>query len=101
MAAQSSGGTVISNTIGGQALDNLVDWSSLSIDESRAVATSYSQWFAEGASGDVNAWAGGASPNSVFMQTELPTLLSNPNVNSVTIYDAYNTSTTRIIYPRH
>jgi RHS repeat-associated protein len=99
IAANASGGTTISQTVGGQALNNLVDWSSMTVAESRAVATPYSQLFAQQASGPVRAWAGGASADSVFLKTELPTLLGNPAVSKITIMDAINTSKTRIIYP--
>jgi hypothetical protein len=99
IAANASGGTTISQTVGGQALDNLVDWSSMTVAESRSVATPYSKWMAEQASGPVRAWAGGASADSVFLQAELPALLRNPAVNKITILDAINTSKTRIIYP--
>jgi YD repeat-containing protein len=97
-AAMASGGTTISQTVGGRALDELVDWPSLTIEESRALATPYSRWFAEQASGPVRAWAGGASPDSVFLKTELPALLGNPNVTQVQIMDAINTARTTIIY---
>jgi hypothetical protein len=94
-----SDGITIGKTSGGIMLDQLVDWSNMTIEQSRIASTPYSKFFAEQASGPINAWAGGASIDSVFMQTELPTLINNPQVNKIIILDAVNTSKIKIIYP--
>ena len=100
LAAEASGGTTISRTMGGQALNRLVDWGSMSMAESRVFAAPYSRMFAEQASGPVRAWTGGASSESVWRQAELPALLRNPKVTKITILDASRPEVTRIIYPR-
>jgi len=100
LAADASGGTTIGKTTGGQAIDRLVDWSSMTMQESREFASPYSKIFAEQSSGPVRSWAGGTSWESVWRQTELPTLLRNPDVTKITILDAARPEVTRIIYPR-
>jgi RHS repeat-associated protein len=100
LAANASGGTTIGSTAGGQALDRIVDWESMSMQESRAFAAPYSEMFAEQASGPIRSWAGGASLESVWRQTELPALLRNLKVTKITILDAARPEITRIIYPK-
>ena len=100
LAAEASSGTTVGRTAGGQAVDSLVDWSSMSMQEARRFFTPYSKMFAEQASGPVRAWAGGASCDSVWRQTERPTLMRNTKVTKITILDATRPEITRIIYPR-
>jgi hypothetical protein len=72
-------------TEGGQAAAAAtegLDWSA-----AQPIWNAALQDFAAGASGEVNAFVGAnASSNSIFFQTELPTLLSNPNVGTIVIH---------------
>jgi RHS repeat-associated protein len=58
-----------------------------------------SRGFAAQASGEVNAFAGGARANSIWKTVELPTLMQNNSVTKIIIQDATRPEVTRIIYP--
>jgi hypothetical protein len=62
------------------------DWDSRSTHETWAAISTE---LAENASGDVRAYVGDVRAESVWNTYELPTLLNNPNVTSITIIDAY------------
>jgi hypothetical protein len=83
--AMASGGVPIDKTPGGKELndENLYGKFNPLRNEADQYWTEASQRFAKGASGDVTAFVRGASPDRVFAQTELPALLSNPNVSSI------------------
>lgn len=74
----------------GQALEaaggNISQWKALSAE------------FAQGASGEVNAFVGGSRINSVWNTVEKPILLQNPNVQKIIIQDATQPWKTTIIY---
>jgi hypothetical protein len=89
--ASSTGKTTLEMTPAGRALEaaggNISQWKTLSAD------------FARTASGDVNAFTGGARASSVWNTVEKPLLMENSNVTKIIIKDAVNTSKTTIIYP--
>jgi RHS repeat-associated protein len=89
--ASSTGRTTLEMTPAGRALEaaggNISQWKALAAD------------FARGASGEVNAFTGGARASSVWNTVEKPLLMQNPNVTKIIINDAVNTSKTTIIYP--
>jgi hypothetical protein len=77
-------------TPAGRALEaaggNISQWKALSAD------------FARSASGEINAFTGGARASSVWNTVEKPLLMQNPNVTKIIINDAVKTSNTTIIY---
>ncbi|HSZ01702.1 MAG TPA: RHS repeat-associated core domain-containing protein [Terriglobales bacterium] len=78
------GGATLDMTPGGQAAAEAtqgLDWSA-----ARPVWNAASQQFAANAVGDVQVFIGETySTNSIFFQTELPTLLTNPNIGYIII----------------
>jgi uncharacterized protein RhaS with RHS repeats len=88
--AQATGQTTLEMTPAGQALEaaggSISQWKALSAD------------FAQGASGEVNAFVGGSRVNSVWNTVEKPILLQNSSVEKIIIQDATQPWKTTIIY---
>jgi len=89
--ASSTGKTTLEMTPAGRALEaaggNISQWKALSAD------------FARTASGEINAFTGGARASSVWNTVEKPLLMQNPDVTKIIIKDAANASKTTFIYP--
>ena len=89
--ASSTGKTTMEMTPAGRALEaaggSISQWKALSTD------------FARSASGELNAFTGGARASSVWNTVEKPLLMQNRNVTKIIIKDAVNASKTTVIYP--
>ena len=82
----SDGKTTLEMTAGGSWLDsqNLFEaGSNVSPDQAYTVRSTFSQRYAESASGNVVGFVEGAGPMSIFNTVEYPALRANPNITNV------------------
>ena len=96
--AELSGLTTLEQTPTGRALDAEDLFSKLPYDKAIVPWENLSQQFASEASGTVNAWVGGATPESVWTRIEKPALMLNQNVHRIIIRDSMKPWKIKIIY---
>jgi len=98
-AAEASSLTTLERTPAGIALESQDLFSKLPYSEAIKPWEALSEQFASQAKGTVNAWTGGASPESIWNRVELRTLLRNREIQKIVIHDATQPWKTKIIYP--
>jgi len=93
--AEQSGRTTLEMSSAGRALEQ----QGVTFAQNPEAWINASREFAAQASGEVNAFVGGARANSIWKTVELPTLMQNNSVTKIIIQDATRPEVTRIIYP--
>lgn len=84
--AQKIGGTTLEQTPGGQWLESLDPYNLYGPARADALWTRLSERYAQGASGEINAFIRDYNPARVWAQTEWDTLKANPDVYSYRLH---------------